>query len=417
MPSWLGVFDSSTDWSAQAFIDMFNQAVWERQRATQNRLSAGGPSYTYSPINVGDDVQLATLFSGWQSTISSIASRNANGGGWLKVAPSALALTPYSTIGSQTWNGLSDVMTSLGYSAGTWTRKRPREISNTSSTSDTQGNARATNQVALNLADGLIYKFNGSAWVATIADPIDLLSSTSAAPNAVSAGGTMQAGDYIGPWIFTELRDVIHALGASYLATDGTTAPFNNSLKVTTNAGTKYGRQSAIYNTGNPTADTASAVADALGGPSTGSPTISTVGVDIRTLLFGTNQYEGEAMYSPATFTTLTPAHLARDVMTVSSISPTFGSGDYTTFDPQNDSFVAFPTGLFRDQTNSTGYVPLTGVMAAASVAAGTESATSGTFGNAPTNYDVPTLSVNTYNRGYQFGVIDMIVTWGFTNV
>ena len=73
------------------------------------------------------------------------------------------------------------------------------------STTYTDSSAFSNGHRARALDDGNVYDRTGGAWVVT-SNP------TGDPPDTVTAYGTMMSGDYIGPWIFNELRDGFNAL-------------------------------------------------------------------------------------------------------------------------------------------------------------------------------------------------------------
>jgi hypothetical protein len=114
-------------------------------------------------------------------------------------------------------------------------RKKPREITSLTATTDTDGNARASGQKAIfRVTDvltfrahpqeaGRVVKFDGTNW--TIPSPpesVDVLDSHSTAPNTCAAG-FFRLGDYMGGWLYREIRD---ALNLIYIQTP-TSVPTN----------------------------------------------------------------------------------------------------------------------------------------------------------------------------------------------
>jgi hypothetical protein len=192
--SWGDAIDGTTDWSDVGFQNAFRLGASERYRA--RGLSA--PASISSGVSAGDDIATASHYADMQNFGATAFAKKIT----LEGSASG-AIATYVT--------LAAVRTQAGLTGSNWRRKRPREISSTSATTDTQGNARAMGQHAILTAGagtrGAVYTFNGTTWALDTGSKPDLLDSQSAAPNAVAAG-TMQAGDYIGEWIFNELMAV-----------------------------------------------------------------------------------------------------------------------------------------------------------------------------------------------------------------
>jgi hypothetical protein len=122
-------------------------------------------------------------------------------------------------------------------------RKRPREITLNSSgltaaTTDSQGNTIAVGMKALNLSAsfgtrGRVYECTAVAasttWALNTTEPPDMLDSWGSAPDLVVGGANsvMAAGDYIGPWVWEQLRDgfnlMLERLGAQSAGLTGAT--------------------------------------------------------------------------------------------------------------------------------------------------------------------------------------------------
>jgi hypothetical protein len=94
-----------------------------------------------------------------------------------------------------------------------WRRKTPREVADPSQDNDTQGNALADGMIARLLNDERIYTRVAGEWVSTPAAVPDVLDSDNpASGNAHVDPGVMEPGDYLGPWVLSELRSVLNAL-------------------------------------------------------------------------------------------------------------------------------------------------------------------------------------------------------------
>lgn len=199
--AWNDTFDQTTDWSAVSFVEMFYAAYNERLQAT-------GRSTVSLPV-AGNDVQSAGFWNTLQNWISTNATDFLD--------PSATYEGLTGTVDTKQLT-FAAVLALIGTSTN-WRRKRPREISSTVAATDTQGNAVANGMRAIYTGDGLIYLRAGGAWAVDLTGPPDTLDSNSAAPDTVSKGA-MSAGDYIGPWVFNQIRDAFNQLIYTYALSD-----------------------------------------------------------------------------------------------------------------------------------------------------------------------------------------------------
>lgn len=265
---------TGADWTATSFLDMFEAAIWEREKAASYDASPGSPA----TCSAGTDVQIASFLSGLQARIEALLTAGVYFDGTPVI--DGVDITSYN--GQLTAADLPEILNvfqspAQGFAAasiGGWMRKRPREIATTASLFDTQGNIRADGDVARCLADGLVYQFVGHPtyeWQPASAAPdllvgeagdervIDDTSATEdqvghpaepgqharsyadsqvyvyvdsvgwvedeedpdALPDRVTTGagvifGRVQAGDYLGAWIFNQMRDILNLLTVSF---------------------------------------------------------------------------------------------------------------------------------------------------------------------------------------------------------
>ncbi len=233
MSLWNTTFDNTTDWSAASFLNMFVSAYTERANGIGVVYGGGAPPAIAS-VNVGDDVQKGGFVVFSPSLSGFIGKLQGNAVGlattyFLDPATARNGQTPTSTgnysMGQMNVYSQVSLFTKIGGDTrGYWRRKRPREITSLSATTDIQSNAAGTGQLAWGTGTnsssfhvGGLYQYSGSAWVevSPTMGPPDLLDSHAAAPNTVhitDAEGLILAGDYIGPWLFNELRDVFNAM-------------------------------------------------------------------------------------------------------------------------------------------------------------------------------------------------------------
>jgi hypothetical protein len=227
---WNDTFTADTDWSAVSFLNMFAKALNERIK-----VFPGGRSYGTTTIiqpvtlwNVGDDVQ----------RVGATATNNAGIGdhqAWIEAnciyfAPSVSLGSTYVPVGPVAGDGtvgftLATFRAAVGLNASGFRRRRPREwTNNLSPTQDDQGNPVADGQIGwyINTATGDVILKQYSVSHSGLIDPVsvpspgpDTLDSNSASPNHIDYG-QMQVGDYIGPHLFTEIRDCYNKLLRTY---------------------------------------------------------------------------------------------------------------------------------------------------------------------------------------------------------
>jgi hypothetical protein len=139
-------------------------------------------------------------------------------------------------------------------------RKRPREITSIADTQDVQGNPATAGQFAY-LTGLLGFGFNrlhrciaSGNWVPVSDGNPDVLDNTLAYPNGIStAAGTSavpghQIGDYIGSWLFEEIRQIVNLLRWRWDAPQPTFLP-NPSTGFMTNAFEYVNDQTTAFST------------------------------------------------------------------------------------------------------------------------------------------------------------------------
>lgn len=301
---------TGADWTATSFLNMFEEAIWERELAANYDASPGSPS-TYS---AGTDVQAATFLAGFQSRVEAIFSLFLNGDS-----------TDVEGIDISSYDGFftsTDFNTVLPYFSGAsegfdaisidgWRRKRPREITGTNVLFDTQGNPIGDGDVAFCLSDssirrydapedtyfladpgvspdiltssagvertiedngtledqyghpavggqvaradsdGLIYTFDGGSWV--LEEDPEILPDRIPDPAFGLVSGQVVAGDIIGGWIFNDLRDMLNLLKATTAgaSTDEVSITGHDSLTISASEAAAYAEADAAwtYNT------------------------------------------------------------------------------------------------------------------------------------------------------------------------
>jgi hypothetical protein len=178
--------------------------------AVSERVIAQGGSALTAPV-AGDDIQNAFVINSLQSAIGSFS-------GWVDTD----LFDPTTTLHPTDYHieyTLATFCARTGLDpSGLFRRKRPRRVAYNalSSPFDSEGNAAVAGQRAwvfhpIGGEIGLSL-YDGSAW---ITEPYtgtlpDILDSDLAPPNHIPYGN-IQAGDYIGPWLFEEIRACVYA--------------------------------------------------------------------------------------------------------------------------------------------------------------------------------------------------------------
>lgn len=221
--AWNTVHDNTTAWASVAFLQTYLTAINERWRAAHDsgsdfdsyltpntgyvasKVSALGPDDADGPYSVRWlQASVEALFTGSLSFDGWAAYRRWNGAAYVtatngdglaaKLPVWAFNATPSATA--------SSVRGAVLNAAG-WTRKYPREFAGPTATAYNDGSAFADGHKARFVDDGRVYARTAGAWVAAAA---------TAAPDAVTAYGSHAVGDYVGPWVWNELRDVLNLM-------------------------------------------------------------------------------------------------------------------------------------------------------------------------------------------------------------
>lgn len=178
--AWNDVFDQDTDWSAISFLAMFYEAMDERSQAIGDAPGAWGTAPA-----AGDDVQYVGVIGTLQGFIESNAG---------------FFLQPGDYEG-RTADSLP------GISIAPFTRKYPREFATLGSTEYTDTTTFVVGHKARCIADAKVYqRIANQSGVESWNGVADLI------PDTVTASGVIQAGDYIGYWLFNEIRDALNLM-------------------------------------------------------------------------------------------------------------------------------------------------------------------------------------------------------------
>jgi len=162
-------------------------------------------------VNVGDDVQGAGYWAALQSSVTGMLE-----GAWVRTD------TPIDPATGFVYWTEKDLRTYLGLinsdfrgptsEIALWRRKRPREVADQTQTQDVFANVLADGMIAWLLDTSALMRRASGAWTPALAtDTPDVLDSNNPASGTSFMGsGLMQPGDYLGPWILTELRSVLN---------------------------------------------------------------------------------------------------------------------------------------------------------------------------------------------------------------
>ena len=211
---WDDPITNATDWSAVSFVSMFWAALNER------RLAVGLAAYPLPAV--GADVQIRTanvptsptgdfsiyvLQNGlktlvdWHQFLDTAGRENLDG---------VFPVSRQSYWEDYIHNGFpllswTKCLQNAGINNPYFTRKYPKEFLNLSSSTynDAPVNTPAVSgDKARCLADGRVHQRVGGTWIET----------PGSYPDAVTTYGNYNVGDYIGPWIWNELRAVLKQL-------------------------------------------------------------------------------------------------------------------------------------------------------------------------------------------------------------
>ncbi|MCC7350223.1 MAG: hypothetical protein IT446_06605 [Phycisphaerales bacterium] len=218
-PAWNDTFGEGLVWQDNAFLAMFEQAVWERQQANaQPAVSTPPPAVpVFSQTDTLPGHVVQGIVRRWQATVAQVPSimYPITSGVCIRyilpdldVASVAPGDWPTAYANDQiTWQPAT-LLTAVNGHEG-WTRKYEQRFATMVHTTYTDGRAATDGDLARCLADWKVYLRSGGAWVAD----------ASTSGDTVTAYGNAQAGDYIGHWCFTELRDALNLLVRSYTPT------------------------------------------------------------------------------------------------------------------------------------------------------------------------------------------------------
>lgn len=198
--AWNDIHTQATDWSNISFQQMFRDAISER-------FQAGGRADPYpTALAAGHDVSVAAYIADMQSKALSAP------GDWARKLAPRYEGTVVGYAIKLTFDQLK-IDAGLGVTAlgvRHYQRKRPRTITDLLDTFDTNNNTSVAGHKAWIGAE--LAEFNGTAWVLIDArtNQPDTLDSHGALGSRINPPGECQAGDYIGPWIWNEMRNVLN---------------------------------------------------------------------------------------------------------------------------------------------------------------------------------------------------------------
>jgi hypothetical protein len=218
MPNWNDVIEAGFDWSSAEWINMLIDAVNERQSVH---------SVDYNPlehVSEGDVVQASGFWAEIQQRISGSLPQ------FCELPVRFINLTPPRSSDDESMSksrwvvpwSFQTIMASIGVpppsipSEARFTRKRPRTVLSVNSLFDTESNAATVGQLAELNNGGPLVEFDGTEWVTPtdIEQRPDLLEPTNARPDYCRPG-LCRRGDYLGEWLFRELRDILNKMTAT----------------------------------------------------------------------------------------------------------------------------------------------------------------------------------------------------------
>lgn len=211
--AWNDLVVDGFDWSQVSFLSMYIAAANERRYV----LGATTP-WT---VNAGDDVQS----TGFINQLQSVGDGAFNWINLNKYSPAdlhPLAGDPGSPHNKIIYT-LAEIRTAAGLNPG-WgfRRKRYREVGSgaLNQPHDWVGNPATVGQraIVVHPVGGNIgfAQYDGTNWVSYTPGPWpDVLDSELAAPNHID-GGFIQSGDFIGPWIWNQIRDAYNVRLITY---------------------------------------------------------------------------------------------------------------------------------------------------------------------------------------------------------
>lgn len=240
MPNWNDIFDETTDWTAVEFLGMFWDAYIERIEAlTGNRrggthnATTGIPEFFTGVCVDSSEQELPGTMHGNPLAVvagiypAKVADSVEYSGEYpfdyvfaIRILQNlARTLQPQRFAACQhtvwqwakdedeeawpepwTW---SELAAAAGLNSAGFTRKYPREIGVGVAADGDKARAVSTGG---GLKAGEVYKRVAGAWV--MVDP----AVEDARPDTLTAYGYIEPGDYIGPWIWNEIRDVYNHL-------------------------------------------------------------------------------------------------------------------------------------------------------------------------------------------------------------
>lgn len=189
-----------------AVYNMFRDAIKER--------GAYIDDYYYGPVSPGDG-SVADKYGTLQRAIANVCIYYLNESK-LPIEQYTVSQISSTSDGSPSvkvrYQNIGEVLAAAGYNQSGFTRKYSREIGYANDTG-------AAGQVARcwyangGLKAGAIYRHNGTTWVLheDQTTPPDIITDYGFI-NATSSSGGNIGGDYIGPWIFEEMRAVLKKL-------------------------------------------------------------------------------------------------------------------------------------------------------------------------------------------------------------
>lgn len=206
---WNDTFDENTDLFSAAFYNMFVNAINERLYTATSPLAL-----VTTTTDAQDLARILVLQNTFRTKICSSGPNDASGFIRINTAVDGRTYTTVAETGvqasllMQNWVWQLSVNSdpydyNTAYLGGLgWTRKYTREFAVAGSTTYLDGSAFVNGQIARRGDNGFVYTRTAGAWVL----------SPTAFPDIVTNYGFAQAGDLIGVWLYTELRDALNRM-------------------------------------------------------------------------------------------------------------------------------------------------------------------------------------------------------------
>ncbi len=410
MAGWNDANFIGADWQSCAFLNMFDQAVWEREYAVN--LFVFARTAFSGTFSVGIDLQGTTATGSNANAIARLQTRLQDAGGFIPSTfdPTALAATNLATVTGAAiyrFSGTTgtNIFVAAGYPEGGWRRKLDRRVQGATNTADIEGNTAATGQVAwlygtsASNAIGIasLARYNGTSWTATAGVRPDLLSSDQASPGSASVG-ICKRGDTMGEWCWRQMRDVANLM--SRTSTPSLGFDFSHGDLPSTWYGAGFTGYQTTYAAAIAAANAAfvSHGVGPLGNQRAGQ--VSEIIYD--TFDFTPGQYAAELSAVSTTSRATVPNHVNRTFnFYLGVLLPPGGGGQIVSFDAQTSAYSLGQVTKWSTIGATTALNVVTAELFDATIA--------------PPNFHSAPTSNSSFEIGWVVGDVVCLVDWQFT--